>query len=205
MKKNLWIISFIAIIGFSFAACDSRTLENLTHQNHDWSGWRTTTAPTCTAEGEETRTCSICGSTQSRKLSEIGHDWGNWVETEFGATGTCSRCGNSFELTKDSFFGGWQNYITINPNSIAYISISEDGFSVGYENSGFKMSDLTWTVITLNGSIGFKISGIITENNWYRNDIFLGVPSIGGTYDVSVYFSDDDIRVPEFSGTFSKW
>jgi hypothetical protein len=204
MKKNLWNIAFIAIICFSFATCDSSTLQNLTHQNHNWSGWRTTTDPTCTVEGEETRTCSICGSTQSRKLYEIGHDWGNWVETDSGARGTCSRCGYFLELTKDYFFGGWQNYITINPNSIAYISISEDGFSVGYENSWFRMSDLTWTVITSNGSIGFKISGKIAENNWHYEYIFPGVPSIGGTYDVSVYFSEDDIRVPEFTGTFSK-
>jgi hypothetical protein len=195
-KKNLWIIALVAIIGFSFAACDSNTLKNLTHQQHNWSSWRTTTAPTCTAAGEETRTCSECGSTQSRKLPEIGHNWGNWVETDFGATRTCSRCDYSLELTEVFFWGVWKSGKTV-------LSISEDEFYVEYENGSFRMSNLRWTAITSNDSAGFEISGKITDNNWRYEYIIPDVPDKGGTYNVSVYFLNGGIiRMLEYPADF---
>ena len=42
---------------------------------HQWSEWKTTTKPSCTTEGEETRQCSVCQETETRKLEKTDHDW----------------------------------------------------------------------------------------------------------------------------------
>jgi hypothetical protein len=39
--------------------------------NHTWGQWTETTAPTLTEEGEEARTCSDCGETQTRSISKL--------------------------------------------------------------------------------------------------------------------------------------
>ena len=61
------------------------------------------TAPTCTAGGYTTYTCSLCGhSYTGDKTSALGHGWSSWQTTkaptctENGqAQRTCSRCGKS--------------------------------------------------------------------------------------------------------------
>ncbi|MDY3867793.1 MAG: MBG domain-containing protein, partial [Pyramidobacter sp.] len=58
------------------------------------------TAPTCTAQGYTTHTCSRCGDSYvDTYVDALGHDWGAWVvdkeatETEDGSQHrTCSRC-----------------------------------------------------------------------------------------------------------------
>ena len=47
---------------------------------HQWSDWTQTTAPTCTAAGTETRTCTRrdvtgapCGATETRSVAALGH------------------------------------------------------------------------------------------------------------------------------------
>lgn len=68
---------------------------------HSWSGWNQSKAPTCTANGEEVRTCS-CGAKESRTVNALGHNWSAWTQTKAptcGAEGaearSCSRCGVS--------------------------------------------------------------------------------------------------------------
>ena len=39
---------------------------------HDWGEWVRTKAPTTTEEGEETRTCSRCGETETRSIPKLG-------------------------------------------------------------------------------------------------------------------------------------
>ena len=60
---------------------------------HSWSGWTQTTAPTCTAAGVETRTCS-CGATETRPVNPLGHTWQETAPTctEAGSK-TCKVCG----------------------------------------------------------------------------------------------------------------
>ena len=68
---------------------------------HSWSGWNQSKAPTCTANGEEVRTCS-CGAKETRPVNALGHNWSGWSQTKAptcgaeGAEGrSCSRCGVS--------------------------------------------------------------------------------------------------------------
>ena len=71
---------------------------------HTWSKWTTTKAATCTADGEQTRTCSVCKKTETKTLSKLGH---NYVKTVVAPTckaqgytlHKCSRCGDSYKDT----------------------------------------------------------------------------------------------------------
>ena len=70
-------------------------------ENHDWGDWVKTQAPTCTEAGVEKHTCSVCGETETRDITALGHDYEAVVTaptcTEKGyTTHTCSRCGDSY-------------------------------------------------------------------------------------------------------------
>ncbi len=41
---------------------------------HDWSEWKVTKEATEDAEGEETRTCSVCGETETRAIPKLSKD-----------------------------------------------------------------------------------------------------------------------------------
>ena len=66
---------------------------------HTWGEWEVTTKATCTEEGEETRVCSRCQTTEMRKTEALGHQFGEWkvvkepTETEDGyEERVCERC-----------------------------------------------------------------------------------------------------------------
>lgn len=68
---------------------------------HTYGAWETTTAPTCTAEGVQTHKCTVCGATETQKLSAAGHKYVDTVvaptKTTQGYTvHTCSVCGNNY-------------------------------------------------------------------------------------------------------------
>ncbi len=66
-----------------------------TDDGHDWGEWFVTVEPTCTKSGVEERVCDECGTTETRTVEALGH---NFV-TEKGYTGLkagktyCDRCG----------------------------------------------------------------------------------------------------------------
>ena len=57
---------------------------------HRWSTWTEETAPTCTEEGMEVRTCSECGREEHQKTPATGHNWGTWTEK---SAPTCTKTG----------------------------------------------------------------------------------------------------------------
>ena len=42
---------------------------------HKWGEWTVTTNATCTEEGVQERTCSVCGGLERAKIKPLGHDW----------------------------------------------------------------------------------------------------------------------------------
>ena len=69
---------------------------------HKWSEWTTSKAATCTDDGEQTRTCSVCKKTQTKTLTKLGHNYADTVVkptcTKRGYTlHKCSRCGDSYK------------------------------------------------------------------------------------------------------------
>lgn len=68
--------------------------------DHVWGDWTQTKAPTCAEKGKETRTCTICGATETRDVDMTDHTWGEWKNvkeatcTEEGEKErVCSVCG----------------------------------------------------------------------------------------------------------------
>lgn len=84
--------------------------------SHNWSAWSQTTDPDCTHAGEETRTCSICGETETRPVSALGHNYVLQSDTATcGQNGVktykCSRCGDTYteasSATGNHSWGAW--------------------------------------------------------------------------------------------------
>ncbi|MGM9958588.1 MAG: LCP family protein [Erysipelotrichaceae bacterium] len=67
---------------------------------HTFGEWTVTTAATCTAKGIETRTCSVCGATETREKDMVAHTWGETVTREDGTKyRECSVCHTTEEVT----------------------------------------------------------------------------------------------------------
>jgi hypothetical protein len=75
--------------------------EKIAATGHAWGEYVVTTAPTCNAFGVQTRTCSVCGETETdSSVPKVEHTFGEWkvtteptVEAEGVETRTCSGCG----------------------------------------------------------------------------------------------------------------
>ena len=73
---------------------------SVTTSEHQWGGWSTSKAATCTASGTQKRTCG-CGKAEEKTIAAKGHSYGSW-KTAASATctaagteqRTCSNCGN---------------------------------------------------------------------------------------------------------------
>ncbi len=83
---------------------------------HTFSAWTVTTEPTCTAEGEETRTCSVCGLAETRKLEKIDHvlvpiTVPSTCKVQGVSYEACDMCGETFNYTvlplAPHTFGNW--------------------------------------------------------------------------------------------------
>ena len=61
---------------------------------HTWNDGEVTTAPTCTAAGEKTFTCTICNETKTEPVDALGHDFagGAWQSDGTNHWKKCSRC-----------------------------------------------------------------------------------------------------------------
>ena len=68
---------------------------------HTWGDWVVTTESTCESTGVKTRTCTVCGETETATVPAMGHAYVAVVTaptcTEQGyTTHTCSHCGDSY-------------------------------------------------------------------------------------------------------------
>ena len=84
---------------------------------HSMGAWTQTKAPTCTEQGEETRSCGKCGHSETKAIAALGHSFSSPKVTkeptctEPGTEeGVCSRCGKTTTNTikaKGHKFGAW--------------------------------------------------------------------------------------------------
>lgn len=90
---------------------------SLDGHTHNFSAWVTETAATCTKNGVEKHTCSICKNSETREITAIGHSFGEWA-VEKNATcenngvqkRSCSNCKETETLTSPALghnFGEW--------------------------------------------------------------------------------------------------
>ena len=74
-------------------------------ENHDWGDWAETQAPTCTEKGVEKRTCSVCGETETRDITALGHAWNT---TNCAEEATCTREGcDATRAAGEHVWGDW--------------------------------------------------------------------------------------------------
>lgn len=86
---------------------------------HSFTNWRATKAATCTADGTQVRTCSVCGENETKVITKLGHnystDWTVDVAAICSAVGSkshhCTRCNDKTEITEipilNHKFGEW--------------------------------------------------------------------------------------------------
>ena len=73
---------------------------------HNFGEWVTVTESTCTEDGEESRTCEVCGKTETRRTAATGHDYSDeWtVDVEAACNDGskshhCTRCDAKTDIT----------------------------------------------------------------------------------------------------------
>ena len=97
--------------------CDaevSRETVTVPGTGHSYGDWEITTPATCLEQGEETRTCSACGKTETQSIAATGHSHDAVVTaptcTQKGyTTYTCAVCGHSYTAEKVDAAG--HNYV----------------------------------------------------------------------------------------------
>lgn len=79
------------------------------NSGHTFSEFKTTLKPTCVATGLKTRSCSVCGHTESKEVEKTGHafskDWTVDVVATAEQTGIMSRhCENCSAVTDKTYY-----------------------------------------------------------------------------------------------------
>jgi hypothetical protein len=85
------------------------------------------TAPTCTAAGVESHTCTSCGTVETQSVAATGHTF-----VQDGLTYTCSVCGDSYTVS-DTATG--VEMVTNPTASVAYTSNVCSGLTTAFAKS----------------------------------------------------------------------
>jgi len=93
---------------------------------HSWGAWTTVKNPNCEGAGEETHTCAICGQSETRRVSPLGHRYVVEREDERYTYYRCSNCGKHMQKEKPVYAttapAPVAAYPTANPNPAASTS-----------------------------------------------------------------------------------
>jgi hypothetical protein len=87
-------VMLVGVFALGFTACSDGN--NTTH-THNWGDWQTITAPTCTSEGLQSRSCFDCTEVETKAIAILGHDWDEAQQTSAtciipaGEIRTCKR------------------------------------------------------------------------------------------------------------------
>ena len=88
-------------------------------KKHTWGDWQVVQEATCTVDGSQKRTCSVCGKEETKTI-KAGHKYGDWVTVtestcavKGSAKRTCSVCNN--EETKELALADhtWGDWVTV--------------------------------------------------------------------------------------------
>lgn len=96
---------------------------------HTWNDGEVTKAATCTAAGEKTYTCTVCGATKTETIKALGHDW-NEPTVVYAANGnngtktyTCKHDGCTETKTEDI---DWKFYLSATSGNKVDMTVGED-------------------------------------------------------------------------------
>ena len=108
-----FVFSTVGTTEFTVGGCEIEYLEIVTGCVHSFGSWSTTTAPTCTTAGVQTRICSLCGETETRSTAVAGHSYdsaaypGSCTQIPY-IVYTCSVCGDTYRSYPDEYMSDWQ-------------------------------------------------------------------------------------------------
>ncbi len=93
---------------------------------HSYGSWTTTTAPTCTKDGVQTRACSRCSAKETKSVSATGHKDGEWKVTTpatFTSNGVktlyCSVCSLPIKTQSIPKLTGYIEYLKLDAENIS--------------------------------------------------------------------------------------
>ena len=83
---------------------DGSTEPGTIHEEHSFGSWKVTKAATCTAQGEKTRKCTVCGKTETAAVEKAAHKYTDKViSPTYNSQGytlhTCTVCGDNYKDT----------------------------------------------------------------------------------------------------------
>ena len=144
---------------------------------HIFCDWTTTEAATCTADGTQTRTCSVCGKVETQTIAALGHNYSTaWTTDKAATCGTvgskshhCTRCGDKKDVTVISAtgnhkFGNW----TITKAA----TCTAEGTQTRTCSVCGKFETATIAKLTLAKVTGIKLGGRAADAlrvNWSKN------------------------------------
>ena len=121
MKKSVFflIFSVLLLCGLFMGGAAQAATDPCPDGAHQYGAWVVTNGPTCTEKGSHTRTCTLCGASQTQEINALGHDFSTDYVVIRPATCTedgtkayqCSRCGETKGLVvvekTGHNFGAW--------------------------------------------------------------------------------------------------
>lgn len=111
-----------------------------------YAAWTLKKAATCTSEGQEQRTCAVCGSIESRPISKAAH--------AFSGIGVCKKCG------------------CVRPHSV--VSVAELGVPTSERYGVGAAANTVWDVKIQNGYV-YRGAGDYDENSGYAPVFAYGI------------------------------
>ena len=101
------IYCYAGTAGEQYAKDNGFDYELLECKEHEFGDWSITKAATCTAEGTQTGTCSVCGKTETQTIKALGHNYSSaWTTDKVATCGTagskshhCTRCSAKSDVT----------------------------------------------------------------------------------------------------------
>jgi hypothetical protein len=184
------VAAILAIFAVVFIGCPTSDGEH----THQWGEWQVITTPTCTTEGEETRTCTIDAThKETRPIAALGHDWGNWIQItapsytiEGEETRTCTHDATHTEtrsisripFTSVADLGTWLTNQPDNTKDTPYniaLNIDEDDFpalltTLYGEANKYVYLDLSGSTITAIPDFAF-----INDSTWKECTTLIGI------------------------------
>lgn len=84
---------------------------------HTWGDWKTVKEAVCGIKGQRTRTCSVCGETETETLPALEHEYRVDGETDEAIYYVCANCGDNYTEEKkppETGKGDFRNFTTQN-------------------------------------------------------------------------------------------
>ena len=175
MKGMSKVLCGIAVIlcALLFVACDEG-------HTHEFGEWTTTTNSTCTAEGEEKRTCA-CGESESRPVEKIAHDYGEAnlqiVDGVAYDVAKCVNCSNENKTVNEA--------IMSLASEITFVSTAQE-LSTAIANGGY--------IVVVN-DIESESNFTISEGQTVTVYLLEGVTVMGDGCDGVFYVTDGTLKL----------